>query len=213
MENKELKGKEEAGKILDEMNQKFELDKMESLIKDNKVEFIHNEKQYRVRILTLRDKEELDDLKRKKFTQMLKDPDVLFEKDLIRLYKEKGIDIDAIKEEINKLETERIAIEMKLGEALSKNSGDPILKTYKDEISKNIYITQVKIIQKSDLVAYSFENQLMNHVAKLITYLSLDIQENDKYVRTFKTIEEFDKCEDEKLIGIATKYALLLQYC
>jgi len=212
MESKELKGKEEAEKILKDMNSKYELDKMETLIKDNKVDFIHNDKQYRIRLLSLRDKEELDELRRKKFTQLLKDPDVMFEKDLIKLYKEKGIDIYAIKEDISKLETERINIQLKLGEALSKNSGDPILKTYKEEIEKNIYLTQIKLIQKSDLVAYSFENTLMNYVAKLITYLSLDVLENDKYVRAFKNIEEFDNCEDESLIGKATKYALLLQY-
>ena len=214
MENsKELKGKEEAGKILDEMNSKFELDKMSELIKDNKVDFKYKDKDYRVRLLTMKDKEELDELRRKKFTQLLKDPDVIFEKDLVTLYKAKGIDIDAIKEEISKLEAERIMIELKLGEALSKNSGDAILKTYHDEIQKNNYIIQVKLIQKSDLVAYSFENTLMNYVAKLITYLSLDISENDKYNRAFKTIEDFDNCEDEILIGKATKYALTLQYC
>jgi len=214
MENsKELKGKEEAGKILDEMNSKFELDKMSELIKDNKVDFTHKEKQYRVRLLTMKDKEELDELRRKKFTQLLKDPDVIFEKDLIKLYETKGIYINQIKEEISKLEAERITLELKLGEALSKNSGDAILKTYHDEIQKNNYIIQVKLIQKSDLVAYSFENTLMNYVAKLITYLSLDISENDKYNRAFKTIEDFDNCEDEILIGKATKYALTLQYC
>jgi hypothetical protein len=213
MENKELKGKDEAEKILTDMTQKFELDKMESIIKDNKIDFTLNDKQYRVRLLSLRDKEELDELRRKKFTQLLKDKDVVFEENLIKLYKEKGIDINSIKDEINKLENERITIELKLGEALSKNSGDAILKAYKEEIEKNNYLIQIKLIQKSDLLAYSFENQLLNYVAKLIAYLSLDILENDKYKRLFNTIEEFDNCEDEKLIGLSTKYALLLQYC
>jgi len=194
------------------MNEKYELSKTEELIKDNKVEFIHNEKTYRVRLLSMKDKEELDELRRKQFTKLLKDPDVLFEKDLIKLYKEKGINIDEIKNDISKLEAERITLELKLGEALSKNSGEQILKAYHDEIQKNIYETQVKLIQKSDLVAYSFENQLLNYVAKIISYLSLDILENEKYTRAFKNIEEFENCEDEILIGKATKYALTLQY-
>ena len=212
MENKELLKGDEAKKILDEMNSKYELDKMSELIKDNKVQFKYKDKEYQVRLLTLKDKEELDELRRKQFTRLLKDPDVIFEKDLIKLYMNKGIDIEKIKEDINKLESERISIQLKLGEALSKNSGDPILKTYRDEIQKNIYITNATLIQKSDLVAYSFENQLMNYVALCISYLSLDILENDKYVRAFTTLEDF-KNADEDLVGITTKYSLLLQYC
>ena len=212
MEEQELKSKEEAQKILVEMNQKFELDRIEELLKDNKVDFKHKEKEYQVRLLTMRDKEELDDLRRKKFTNLLKDKDVLFEKDLIRIYKEKGIDIEEIMNNMKKYESERFGLQMKLGEALSKKAEEPILKGYEEEIKVLDQKINVLMIQKSDLLMYSFENQLMNSVAKWISYLSLYIKENDKYIKAFKTLEDFNVCDDEGLIGMATKYALMLQY-
>lgn len=214
MENsKEIMKEVEAKKVLDNLNEKYELEKLSELIKDNKIQFKHEDKEYRVRLMSSLDKEELDDFRRKKFSQLLKDPDVLFEKKLIECYKEKGININEIDEEITKYTSEKINKELKLGEALSKNSGDAILKTYKEEITNLNAKINILIIQKSDLLAYSFENQLLNYVAKCISYLSFDIFENNDWKRTFSTLEEFSKYKDEVLIGKATKYALILQYC
>jgi hypothetical protein len=61
----------------------------EELIKDNKIIFTYKDKKYRVRLLNLSEKEELDTLRRKKFGQLLKDKDILLEKDLIAQYKER----------------------------------------------------------------------------------------------------------------------------
>jgi len=219
MENKGLLNDESARNILKEMNEKYEIDKLEELIKNNKAEFTHKDKKYRIRLLDSPDKEELDNYRRKKYSSLIQETDEnghkvnLFEKDLIKIYKERGIDIDAIKEEVKKLEAEQFALQLKLGDALTKDAGDPILKTYKDEIGKIVAQINIKTIQKGDLLIYSFENQLINYTVKIITWLSLDISVDDEWDRAFKTLEDFSKCKDEELIGRATKFALLLQYC
>jgi len=212
MESKELMKNEEAGKILKEMNEKFELEKVEELLKDNKVDFKHQDKEYQVRLLTMNDKEILDELRRKKFMQLLKDKDILFEKDLIKLYQEKGISIDGIINDLKKYEVERLTLQLRLGEALSKKAEEPILKGYEQDISILDQKINILMIQKSDLLTYSFENCLMNYVCKEITRLSLYIKENNDYIKAFKNQDEFNNCQDENLIGLSTKYSLILQY-
>ena len=85
---------------------------------------------------------------RKKFGQLIKDPDILLEKDLIATYKERGINIDEIDEQIKKIDSEDLGLQMKLGESISKNEGDVIFKTYKEQIQELIVLRQVLRAQK-----------------------------------------------------------------
>jgi len=63
------------------------------------------------------------------------------------------------------------------------------------------------------LLEFSLENQLLNYVAEIITYLSLDIKtDTGRWVRLFKTIEDFRVYDDNELINTAGVYTMLLQY-
>jgi len=48
---------EEAKKIVENMDQNSDLAKLEGMVRDNKIEFLYNEKEYRVRLLNQREKE------------------------------------------------------------------------------------------------------------------------------------------------------------
>jgi len=204
---------QEATKIIAEMNKDSDLNRVEEMIKENKITFSYEEKQYRVRVLNIREKEELDGLRRKKFGQLMQDKDILLEKDLIKVYKERGIDIDKIDAEIKKLETHNDSLYLKCGEAISKNESETILKSYRDQIYE---IDMIKIpifnAQKTLLLEFSLENQLLNYVAMIITYLSLDILEDGIWKRLFSTFEEFQNYNNEELINKAGSYSMLLQY-
>ena len=121
----------DAEKIVQEMAKENELSRIEELIKDNRIVFDYKDKKCRVRLLNLAEKEELDMLRRKKFGQLMKDNDIFLEKDLIKQYKERGINIDELDDQINKINAEEIGLQMKLGEAISKNEIETILKNYK----------------------------------------------------------------------------------
>ena len=203
---------EEAKRILNELQEKYEIDTVDEMVKNNEIEFKHNDKKYKTIMLTMSDKDELDLLRRKKFGQLIQDKDILLEKDLVRIYKERGVDIDDINKQIKGIETERFNFQMKLGEALTNKLGDSIIKEY----NKNIEELTIKIrlleITKNDLLQYSLENQLMNYVAEVITYLSLYVSENNEWKRVFNSFEDFKSSKDEELKIKSAKKSICLQY-
>jgi hypothetical protein len=202
----------DAEKIVKEMEADNELSKVEELIKHNKITFEYKEKKYRVRLLNLAEKEELDMLRRKKFGQLMKDKDIFMEKDLIIQYKNRGIDIEKdIVENIKKISAEEFELQIKLGESISKNENEIILKNYKDQIEQLRFQRNVLNTQKTLLLTYSLECALESYVYQIITYLSSEISTEEGWTRAFKTLEDFQKYEDEQLIGKLGSYAVLLQ--
>jgi len=211
MENQEVMRMEEAKKISEELNEKYELDKVAGLIKDNKIEFTYKDSEYKVKLLTQKDKDDLDMLRRKKFGQLLQDKDILLEKDLIKIYKERGIDIAEIDDKINKINTEMHGKQLKLGESLSKDSDKSILNTYKDEIKDLINQKGALYLQKSGLLEFSLEKQLEYFTIKIISYLSLQIKKDEVYIRAFENIDKFLNSDDE-LIEKTVSYSLNINY-
>jgi len=211
MENQEVMRMEEAKKISEELNEKYELDKVAGLIKDNKIEFTYKDSEYKVKLLTQKDKDDLDMLRRKKFGQLLQDKDILLEKDLIKIYKERGIDIVEIDDKINKINTEMHGKQLKLGESLSKDSDKSILNTYKDEIKDLINQKGALYLQKSGLLEFSLEKQLEYFTIKIISYLSLQIKKDELFVRAFEDIDKFLNADDE-LIEKTVSYSLNINY-
>jgi DNA-binding transcriptional MerR regulator len=202
----------DAEHIVKDMEKEIELSRVEELIKDNKITFDYSDRKYRIRLLNLKEKEELDMLRRKKFGQLIKDKDILLEKDLIIQYKERGINIDEIDDQIKKVNAEDMDLQVKLGEAISKNEGETILKTYEDQIQTLRLKKQILKTQKNLLLTFCLENQLLNYVAEIITYLSLDELKDGTWQRMFQTLEDFQTYTDEGLINKAGSYSMFLQY-
>jgi len=203
----------DAERIVAEMEKETELARIEELIKDNKITFKHNDKVYRVRLLNLFEKEELDLLRRRKFGQLMKDKDILMEKDLIQQYKDRGINIEIeIDDKMKKFHAEELELRMKLGESISKNETETTLKTYKDQIEELRIQGQVLKTQRNLLLELSLENSLLNYVAQIITYLSLEEKLEEKWQRMFGSLEAFQTYEDNKLIDKAGTFSMYLQY-
>jgi len=203
----------EAEKIVSEMNKDFELSKIEEFIKDNKISFTHNDKQYRVRLLNAREKEELDLLRARKFGELMKDKNILTEKEIMEVSSERNLEIGDINDQIKKSQSELEDLNLKLGEAISKNVGEVVLKEYKNKIEE---LEKIKIpilnTRKNLLLQFSLENQLLNYVAQIITYLSLEVMEEGIWKKAFNNFEIFQNCQDEQLIEKAATYSLVLQY-
>jgi hypothetical protein len=208
-----------AEEIVKEMEENFQLSKIEELIKDNAIQFDYNEKKYRVRLLTMSEKDELDSLRRKKFNSMLQEKDekgnyvYLKESALIKLLKERGdVDIEAIEDKINKLNAEAVNLQLRLGEAISKNDNELVLNTYKDQIEE---ILKHKIpslrTEKNLCLGFSLENALLSFVSQVITYLSSEVLEEDKWVKVYKSFKEFQENNDETLMNQLAMYSMVLQ--
>jgi len=207
----------DAEKIVKSMDDDINLKRVEEFIKDNKITFDYEGKQYRVKMLNLREKEELDILRRKKFSQLLQAKDdqnnyvYLLEKDLIKVLKDRGMNIDEIDDDLKKLDSEFSRIQLELGESLSKNEGEAILKTYEDNIQTIISQKQVLSTQRNLLLTYSLENCLENYVYQVITFLSLEKLEDELWIKAFDTLEDFQNYKDENLIIKAGQFSILLQ--
>ena len=201
----------DAENIVEEMEKEALLNKVEELIKNNKIEFDYKEKKYRVRLLNLAEKEEFDVLRRRKFGQLIKDKDILLEKDLIAQYKERGVNIDEIDEQIKRLESEESNLHLQLGESISKNEVDTILSAYKDSLLEIRSKKQVLKTQRILLLESSLENAIYNYVSQVLTYLSFEILENNKWKRAFTKLEDFQTYSEEELIMKAAQYSVLLQ--
>ena len=207
----------DAENIVKSMDEDINLKRVEEFIKDNKITFDYEGKQYRVKMLNLREKEELDILRRKKFSQLLQAKDdqnnyvYLLEKDLIKVLKDRGMNIDEIDDELKKLDSEFSRIQLELGESLSKNEGEAILKTYEDNIKEIISQKQILSTQKNLLLTYSLENCLENYVYQVITFLSLEKLEDELWIKAFDTLEDFQNYKDENLIIKAGQFSILLQ--
>ena len=207
----------DATKIVKSMDDDINLKRVEEFIKDNKITFDYEGKQYRVKMLNLREKEELDILRRKKFSQLLQAKDdqnnyvYLLEKDLIKVLKDRGMKIDEIDDDLKKLDSEFSRIQLELGESLSKNEGEAILKTYEDNIQAIISQKQVLSTQRNLLLTYSLENCLENYVYQVITFLSLEKLEDELWIKAFDTLEDFQNYKDENLIIKAGQFSILLQ--
>jgi hypothetical protein len=209
MEDKLIENKE-ALKILETLKENNDLSFMEEVVKDNKVEFEYTEKKYRVRLLNMHEKEILNNLKLKKFMELLKDKSILLEKDLTKLYKERGINIEEINDKISKIEEERKNVSLKLGESIAHKIEGDVLSTYKSKIIEITHELNLLLIQKNDLLSYSLENQLSNYFIKVLTYMSLEKLENDKWIKLFSNLEDFEKLADEKLMEKAIYCTMLL---
>lgn len=205
--------KEDAIKLLNKMREEGNLNIAEEMLQDNKINFKIKDKEYRVRLLNLGEKEELDNLRRKKFTQLILDKDILLEKDLIKAYKDRDIDVDELTDNIKKLETEIHEKQLALGESISKNEGDTILMAYGEQIKKLEMEKQIIFLQKNALLEFTLENQLLGYVAEIITYLVTEIKnEEEIWERLWSSIEEFNKCSDNELINKAATSSMILQY-
>lgn len=202
----------DAERIVKEMEKELKLSQVEELIKDNKIPFEYNDKQYRIRLLNLKEKEELDMLRRKRFGQLIKDKDILLEKDLIVQYKERGIDIADLDAQIRKIDAEDLNLQLRLGESISKNENEDILKSYEEQIKSLRIEKSVLSTQRNLLLTFCLENQLLNYVAEVITYLSLDKFEDSEWSRMFSSYEAFQTYTDEGLVNKAGTYSMLLQY-
>jgi len=208
-ESKENEVRDLVAKIIEEGN----LDKIKTMIKDNKIEFKINDKQYRIRLLSNREKEEKDYLIREKFGELLQNKNILTQATMKRIYKEREIiDIDELDTEIEKLKVEELKLRLQLGEVIAKNTSEKEQEIYYNKIVEKVFEQKVILGRKLSYFELSLENALANYEAKVITYLSTDVLEEDKWIRAFETLEDFENCNSDKLIAESSVYSNTLQY-
>lgn len=192
-------------KILSEIEDSM---KMEAVVKDNKIEFKSGDKTYRVRKPNFPERHDMQKVRRLQYLKLIKDPEMLFRKQWVKLYKEKGIDINKMEDDIKRKQGEIEALLLRL----VKVQDDTTVKKLKDDILKLRSEQYDLTIEKTDLLQYSIEDQLLLHVNTYTTYLVFERKEGDKWVRTFNAFEEFQQCSDDTLMAKAFEFVSCLIY-
>jgi len=204
-EKKKVELHKDFVKTLEELEGVNEIEKM---IKDNKIEFEIDNIKYRVRQPTLEEQKELETFRRKRYVEFMKDDSMMFQKQWIEKYKVKGLDIDDMDKQIRDKQREINQLMLKLA------TTSELVRV--EELKKEILALRSEIasinIEKTDLLSFSIEDQLMVAVNSYYTYLVLEKLEEKEYKRVFKNFEEFSNSKNTSLINKAFSYVSGLIY-
>lgn len=185
-----------------------DLDMLEQFIKDNKNEFVYNEKHYRIRKPIPLEKELANKERMKKYMDYLKDPVYMFKKQLLELYRIKGIDIDGIDAEVKNLYLNEQGLLKKL--ALTEDPVD--IEFLEKEIAESRASQQDLMLYKDELLKYCIEQQLDDFLKFYLVYLVLEIKNDEKWSRVYKSFEEYMLSSEEILQAKASQIFAVMVY-
>jgi len=207
--------KEKIEEINEKVNEVMDMNLVESYIKDNIIPFSYEDKQYRVRRPSLKERNVVNELRIKKQVGMLKaknkDGSFVYssEEDLIKLYKERGVDLNELQSKMVSLQNKRNQTMLKLGKALKDKASEGDLKVYRDEIDNLKEELQVLNIEKTTYLEFSIEQQMFIFVYSYLTSMITEKKEDDKWVSMWKSYDEY-LIADEKFINIVSFHAALI---
>ncbi len=181
---------------------------LKNIVKDNKINFKVGDKEYRIRKPNLSEQQELDNIRRKKYLELVSDDSYLFKTQWIKKYKDKGIDIEQKEKKIKTIQYEIETSMLKLAQTAEPKSIDKLTTDIK-ELQEEQYIHSMDV---TDLLAYSIESQLTISVNSYATYLVLEIKDKENWKRVFESYDSFEKSEDNMLIGKSFYYINYLMY-
>lgn len=194
-----LKDKVEELEV-EKLNEALEVEKqmkeLEAFIQSNEGIFTYNKEEYKVIRPTLKIQNEMERYKMIHKIELIKDKSVMFESELKKLYKSRGIDIDGMEAELIAIESEIEELGEKALKAVGHNQ-EKLIKSIEVKKEKRVKI----IYEKNMLLEGSLEQKLSNDVNIYTIHLVLQKEdENGKWVRMFKDFNSFENYEDNRLL-------------
>jgi len=206
-----VKSNEEAASEMRELlTQESALTLAETAIRDNQIEFEVDGVSYRVRKSNYKEKQDANQFRMKRFVELLRDPDVLLEKDLKQLYLKKGIDIDSIDKQVLGLDKQQKVLMLDLGKAIKNNKSKPELQQYKEEILQIASSIQMLNQEKQQYLEFSLENRILMELYSYVIWLIAEKQVGDKWVRIWNKYEDFLATDNNKLLQEVTKLGAIV---
>jgi hypothetical protein len=205
-EPKEKTRKELAKEFNEKLSEMNNIEKLKELLKDNKIEFEVNKINYRVRKSNYKETMQCNNQKIMKKTELLENPKYKLEKEIIKIYKQNGIDVEKLQEKISALTSEIESLNEKL--AITTIPKD--MEFLKKEIKK-LEENQIElIIEKNEYLEGCIEFQVVEHANLYMTYLVTEKKVKDKWVKAFNSFDEF--MNNDEVIIQATNYLSFLIY-
>ena len=203
--------KEETRKVLaKKINAKIknlnDVEKLEHLVKDNKIEFEIDKVTYRVRKSNYKESEKVRQQRNVKKIELLEHPKYKLRDELIRLYRRNGKDIKEMERRINSFPSKIESIQERLATVTSPKDIDLL----KDEIRKLEELQMELIIEKNECLEGCIENQITEYANLYMIYLVTEKKVDEKWVKAFKSYDEF--LENDEVIIQGSNYLSLLIY-
>jgi len=209
MEQNKAKINEEVQKIKSKVQKVIDFDKIEELLMNNKVEFDYDKVKYKVVRPSFKQKQEVNEKRIEKYTLLLQNEKFLLEEDLIKLYKKRGIDIEAMNKNYDALEEQKSKLLFELGKAIKEKKPEKDLQPYRDEISKLNTQQEEIVMRKAVLLDSSIECQVNVYSYSYLAYLITEKSVNNKWIKAWDTYDSFLNSE-ETLITTVVMHASLL---
>ena len=143
------------------------------------------------------------------YIRLLKDDNYLTGEQLIEVYKKKNINIEDLNKQFEKLSEKLKTTQINLAKVPSSNKVD--IENLVEEITK-IKKELMEISQKKvNLLQYSIEAKIEYFYYMYLAYLVTERLENKKWVKNWKSYEDFEKDKPE-LVGTAIAWVTNLWY-
>ena len=206
MSEKEKTRKELAKQLNAKINEVNKVEKLEELIKDNKIVFEIEKVTYRVRKPNFKETEFNGRIRNKKKIELLEDPKCKLREELIKLYKENGKDILELERNINSYPSRMKPIQNRLAQVTVPKD----IALYKDELEKLEESQLELILERNECMSACIEKQVTEYANLYMTYLVTEKKVEDKWVKAFNSYEEY--LEQDEVIMQSTNYLSLLIY-
>jgi hypothetical protein len=201
---------EQAKKLAEEIGELEQMSDVENMIKNNIIEFSldNRDVKYRVRLPVYEEQIKLEKFRRAKYLEFVQDNNIKFQKEWIKIYKDKGIDILEMEEKVISLTRQMQEKQLKLAET----SEEIRVEKLKEEIlTLRKEISELQL-EKTDLLSYSLEDLLLTEVCSFMVYLVLEkLVEDNKWVKVYETYEDASKTQDSVLFNKSFYYSSFLQ--
>jgi ribonucleotide reductase alpha subunit len=181
--------------------------RMETLVKDNKIEFIIDEKIYRIRKPSFVERSEIDTARRKEYLRLIADDSYFFRKTWIDKYLKKGIDINAMESKVKGYQGEIEAVLLRLAVAVEPKDIDLLKKEIYSLRDAQFSLS----MEVTDLLAHSIENQLLVFTNSYTTFVVLEEKVGEEYKKLFESYADF-MASDSKVIEQSFLYINYLIY-
>ena len=189
----------DLAKKLQQLNEKEQL---ESLIKDNKIEFEVKGIKYRVHKPNNFEGLQVRKARTKKYIELLKDDTYMLREQLIDLYKGKGVDIEQLEADIKEISLQIEDIQEKVAPIPTESK--EIISNYEQQVKDLIQKQSEISIRLSELLEYSVENEILEFSNLFLIYSVLEKSKDDKWVKCFDNYDAFLNSDNEALILEAT---------
>lgn len=205
------KAAEEVQKeMLDMFKDNANINLAEAAIQNNEILFQCNGESYRVRKATYQEKQEANEFRMKKYITLLKDKDCVLEKDLIKIYKERGIDIEDMDKQMQELGKQQQSLLFDLGKAIKENKDKVELEKYKKEITNIMASVQGLSSERQRLLEFSLENRVVMEVYSYMIWAISEKKVGDKWVHIWAAQDDFLNATPDELLTLVTKNGALL---